>query len=69
VLRRPFAAGLALTVVELFEAFDGFGVMTNMYDPFDFFANALGVGLAVVVDTTLRFRTRAPLARDGVRRD
>jgi len=69
VLKKPFAAGLALAVVELFEAFDGFGVMTNTYDPFDFLANALGVGLALVVDTTLRFRTRAPLAKDGVRRD
>ena len=69
VLKKPFAAGLALAVVELFEAFDGFGVMTNTYDPFDFVANALGVGLALVVDTTLRFRARAPLARDGVRGD
>ncbi len=68
-LRKPFAAGLALAVVELFEAFDGFGVMTNTYDPYDFFANALGVGLALVVDTTLHFRTRASLARDGVRED
>ena len=66
VLKKPVAAGLALALVELFEAFDGFGVMTNTYDPFDFVANALGVGLALVVDTTLRFRARAPLARDGV---
>ena len=69
VLKKPVAAGLALALVELFEAFDGFGVMTNTYDPFDFVANALGVGLALVVDTTLRFRARAPLARDGVRGD
>jgi len=67
VLKKPVAAGLALALVELFEAFDGFGVMTNTYDPFDFVANALGVGLALVVDTTSRFRARAPSARDGAR--
>ncbi len=56
--KKTFAAGLALAVVELFEAFDGFGVMTNTYDPFDFIANALGVALALVVDSGLRFRIR-----------
>ncbi len=69
VLKKPVSAGLALALVELFEAFDGFGVMLNTYDPFDFVANALGVGLALIVDTTLRFRGRAPLTRDGVRGD
>jgi hypothetical protein len=69
VLKKPVAAGLALAVVELFEALDGFGVMTNTYDPFDFVANALGVGLALVVDTIFRFRTRASFARDGLRGD
>ena len=69
VPKKPVAAGLALVLVELFEAFNGFGVMTNTYDPFDFVANVLGVGLALVVDTTLHFRARAPLARDGVRGD
>jgi hypothetical protein len=58
--RKPAAATLALAVVELFEAFDGFGVMTNTYDPFDFVANALGVALALAIDRTLRFRLRAP---------
>jgi hypothetical protein len=44
-------ASVALLVVGLFEATNGFGVMTNVYDPADFVANALGVGLALVVDT------------------
>ncbi len=57
--KQPVAAALALAVVELFEAFDGFGVMTNTYDPFDFFANALGVALALTIDRTLRFRPKA----------
>ena len=44
-------AALALAVVELFEALDGFGVMTNTYDQTDFAANALGIALALMVDT------------------
>lgn len=43
-------AGIALPIVELFEATDGFGVMTNVYDPVDFVANAVGVGLALGLD-------------------
>jgi hypothetical protein len=48
--RQLVAAGLALAVVELFEATDGFGVMSNTYDRADFAANAVGVTLAWVVD-------------------
>jgi hypothetical protein len=54
--KKPVAAGIALAVVELFEASDGFGVMTNTYDPFDFVANAVGVALALSVDSILRVR-------------
>jgi hypothetical protein len=36
--------GIALLVVELFEATNGFGVMTNVYDPADFVVNAVGAG-------------------------
>lgn len=43
-------AGIALLVVELFEATNGFGVMTNVYDPGDFGANAVGVVLALALD-------------------
>jgi hypothetical protein len=58
--KKPVAAGLALALVELFEAFDGFRVMTNTYDPYDFVANAIGLALALTVDSTLGFRVRAP---------
>lgn len=51
--RRLLSAGLALLVVQLFEATDGFGVMSNVYDPIDFVANAVGIGLALVVDMAL----------------
>ena len=62
-------AALALAVVELFEVFDGFGILTNVYDAFDFFANALGVAVALVVDTALnlhiakRAKTQQGIAR------
>lgn len=44
------SAGAALLLVELFELTNGFWVMLNVYDPLDYLANALGVGLALVVD-------------------
>ncbi len=54
--RRVLTAGLALAVVELFEATNGFGVMTNVYDPVDFAANAAGVALALAADVVTRGR-------------
>ena len=57
--KRIFAAILALAAVELFEAFNGFGIMANVYDPIDFAANAMGVALALAVDIVLGLnRTR-----------
>jgi len=49
-LNRAASAIMALLVVELFEATNGFGVMMNVYDPLDLLANALAVALAVAVD-------------------
>lgn len=49
-LPRIWIAASALAIVEAFELADGFGVMTNVYDPFDYLANALGVTLACCVD-------------------
>lgn len=40
----------ALLAVELFELTNGFGVMSNVYDPWDYLANVLGVGLALGID-------------------
>lgn len=53
---RFVTAGIALLVVELFEATDGFGVMSNVYDPFDFMANVLGVGLALMLDALISLK-------------
>ena len=49
-LNRALCAIIALLILELFEATNGFGVMTNVYDHLDYVANALGVALAVAVD-------------------
>ena len=50
-LNRVISAIVALLVVELFEATDGFfGLMSNTYDPVDFGVNAFGVSLAVAID-------------------
>lgn len=62
--RKVLTAGLALAVVELFEALDGFGVMMNTYDPFDFAANAAGIALALAVDAVTSERSRPPSDRD-----
>ncbi len=43
-------AALGLAAVESFEATNGFGIMTNVYDPVDFAANVIGIGLALAVD-------------------
>lgn len=48
--RQLLAAGASLLAVQAFEAADGFGVMRNVYDPLDYAANTLGVGLALAVD-------------------
>ncbi len=52
-LNRVWMAALALVVVEACEFTNGFGIMTNVYDPFDYLANALGVALAYFVDLIL----------------
>jgi hypothetical protein len=54
------AAALALLATELFEATNGFGFMSNTYDPGDYLANAAGVALAAIVNVAVH---RAPHAR------
>lgn len=55
---RALAAGLALVVVQLFEVFDGFGLMHNVYDRYDFAANTAGIGLAVTLDAVVKRMSR-----------
>ncbi len=47
---RLVAACGTLLAVEAFEITDGFGVMTNVYDPIDLAANAAGIAFAIIVD-------------------
>ena len=54
--KGALAAICAFLVVELFEAFDGFGVMSNTYDPIDYLANGIGIALALLLDVTLTGR-------------
>ncbi len=61
-LPRALAAVLAFLAVQLFEVFDGFGVMSNVYDPVDLAANTVGIGIAVAVDAVV---TRASGLRAG----
>ncbi len=49
-LNRVVIAVLALLAVECFELTDGFGIMANVVDPWDYLANALGVALAILAD-------------------
>ena len=52
------AVALALLATELFEATNGFGFMSNTYDPADYIANAAGVGLAALVNMAVQFASR-----------
>ena len=51
-LNRLLIGVIALLIVEIFELADGFKIMANVYDPFDYLANALGVALAYLVDVS-----------------
>ena len=57
---RAASAVVALVAVELFEAADGFGVMSNVYDPGDFAANAAGVAFGLLLDAALGRTLKAP---------
>lgn len=64
--RQLLTAGIALAVVQVFEALDGFGVMSNVYDPFDFAANAVGIGLAFATDAVAgRISARRQASGEG----
>lgn len=47
------SAIISLIIVELFEITNGFGIMTNVFDTIDLFANLVGIILALVVDQLL----------------
>ena len=55
---RFSAAMLAILIVELFEITNGFGVMSNTFDPVDLLVNPAGVAAGVLVD-----RMTTPIGR------
>lgn len=59
---KLLSASGSLLAVELFELTNGFGVMSNVYDPWDYLANALGVTLAVGIDLLIK----EPRAQEGI---
>ena len=62
---RLLASAGSLLAVEFFELTNGFGVMENTYDPWDYLANAFGIGLALGIDLVLsRIKNNKDLA-DG----
>jgi hypothetical protein len=65
---RLVAALAVLLVVEAFEVSDDFGVMANVLDPVDLFANAVGIARAATVDVlTARGRLRRPAPMTALR--
>ncbi len=64
-LPRALAAVLAFLAVQLFEVFDGFGLMSNVYDPVDLAANTVGIGIAVAVDAVVTRTRRAERLRQA----
>jgi hypothetical protein len=48
---------LAFMAVQLFEAFNGFGVMAYTYDPLDLIADTVGIAVALGLDTVLSDKT------------
>jgi hypothetical protein len=60
-LQATSAAALALATTGLFEVTNGFGFMSNTYDPADYLANAIGVTLG---DTMKPCSLRFAVARE-----
>jgi hypothetical protein len=56
-------ATIALIIVELFEITNGFGIMTNVFDTIDLFANLIGIILALVLDKLLKINNSVNLEK------
>jgi len=50
---KLITATMALLIVELFEITNGFGIMENVFDTIDLFANFIGIFLALFLDHIL----------------
>ena len=56
-------ATIALIIVELFEITNGFGIMKNVFDTIDLFANLIGIILALVLDQLLNMHNSVNLEK------
>jgi hypothetical protein len=54
-INRLLRALTALIAVEAFELTDGFGIMSNVYDPLDLVANLVGIVAALGLDHVLDY--------------
>jgi hypothetical protein len=60
---KLITATIALIIVELFEVTNGFGIMKNVYDTIDLFANLIGIILALVLDQLLNMNNSVNLEK------
>lgn len=50
---KLITAGIALMIVTSFEVTNGFGIMENVFDAIDLFANLIGITSALILDQIL----------------
>lgn len=61
--KKLITATIVLIIVELFEITNGFGIMKNVFDTIDLFANLIGIILALVLDQLLNMNNSVKLGK------
>lgn len=57
--KKYLVAIAALAAVDLFEITNGFGIMKNIFDAFDFVANFAGIAFAFLTDRLFEFNKKS----------
>jgi len=60
---KLITAGISLIIVTSFEVTNGFGIMENVYDTIDLFANLIGIIMALVLDQLLSMNNSLKLGK------
>lgn len=60
---KLITAAISLIIVESFEVANGFGIMKNVFDTIDLFANLIGISLAFVLDNLLQINNSKSLRK------
>jgi len=60
---KLITAGISLIIVTSFEVTNGFGIMENVYDTIDLFANLIGISLALGLDKLLEIKQSSYLSK------